>query len=78
MGAKFTEWLLAIIFALVGAGLIIWGIFSVVSSSKFKDTALETTAEVISVSKHTDSDGDTNYTIYVSYTIDGTMYNGSY
>lgn len=78
MGAKFTEWLLATIFALVGAGLIIGGIFSAVSSSKFKDTALETTAQVISVSKHTDSDGDTSYTVYVSYTVDGTMYNGSY
>lgn len=78
MGAKFTEWLLAIIFSVVGAGIIIGGIFSAVSTSKFKGTAVETTATVISVSKHTDSDGDTSYTVYVSYTVDGTMYNNNY
>lgn len=78
MGDKVTEWLLATVFALVGVGLIIGGVFSVISSSKFKNTAIETTAEVISVSKHTDTDGDTSYTVYVSYIVDGTMYNGSY
>lgn len=78
MGAKFTEWFLAIIFTLVGAGIIVGGIFSANSSSKFKETAVETTAEVISVNTYTDSDGDIRYTVYVSYTVDGIKYNGSY
>lgn len=78
MGAKFTEWLIAIVFSIVGAGIIIGGIFIAISSLKFKETALETTAEVISVSKHTDSDGDTSYTVYVSYNVGGQMYNNSY
>lgn len=78
MGAKFTEWLIAIIFSIVGAGLIIGGIFFAVSTANFKTNALETTAKVISVSKHTDSDGNTSYTVYVSYTVDGTMYNNNY
>ncbi len=78
MRAKSTEWFVGIIFAIFGIGLIIGGIFSSIYNAKFKDTALPTTAEVISVSKHTDSDGDTSYTVYVSYNVNGTMYNGSY
>lgn len=78
MGAKFSEWLIGIVFALVGAGVIIGGIFTASSTAKFKETAVQTTATVVSVSKHTDSDGDTSYRVYLTYNVDGEMYNGSY
>jgi len=78
MGAKFSEWLIGIVFALVGAGVIIGGIFTVISTVKFKETAVQTTATIVSVSKSTDSDGDTSYKIYLTYNVDGEMYNGSY
>lgn len=78
MGAKFSEWLIGIVFAIFGAGIIIGGIFTTISTAKFKETAVQTTATVVSVSRHTDSDGDTTYKVYVTYSVDGEMYNGSY
>lgn len=78
METKFSEWIMGIVFALVGAGFIIGGIFATSSIAKFKETAVQTTATVVSVSQHTDSDGDTSYIVYLTYNVDGEMYNGSY
>ncbi len=78
MKAKFTEWSIAIVFSIVGVGLIVVGIYFAISIAKFKDNAIETTARVMSVSRHTDSDGDTSYTVYVTYNVSGKTYNNSY
>lgn len=78
MVAKFVEWFMAIVFALVGAGLIIGGIFTIVSTVKFKETAVQTTATVVNVDKHKDPDGDTSYRVYLTYNANGKTYNGSY
>lgn len=47
MGAKFSERLIGIVIALVGTGIIIGGIFTAISTAKFKETAVQTTATVV-------------------------------
>lgn len=78
MGAKFSEWFIGIVFAIVGAGLIIGGRFIIISTAEFKETAEQTTATVVSVSKDIDSDGDISYRVYLTYNVNGEMYDGSY
>ena len=78
MGGKFSEWLISIVFSIVGVIFIVVGIIALKSTSDFKKTAVETTAEVISVSKQTDSDGDTSYTVYVTYNVNGQIYDNHY
>ena len=78
MGAKVTEWILGIIFLVGGIAVVIGGIFLYNSNTKFKEVAIPTTATVVSVSKHTDTDDDTTYTIYVKYFINEKEYHGNY
>ena len=81
MRIKFSKRLIWIVFALFGAGSIIGGIFTSISTAKFKESAVQTTATVVSVSKqHINSSRghSTKYRIYLTYNVDGEMYNGSY
>lgn len=81
MRVKFSKCCIEIIFALLGAGVIIGGIFNFISTAKFKETAVQTTATVVSVSKQyvrSSSGNTTKYKIYLTYNVDGEMYKGSY
>ena len=78
MKEKRIEWILYVSFIVVGIIAIIIGIIIGMSLSKFKNVAVATTATVYNVDKSTDSDGETNYTIHVSYLVDGEEYDGKY
>lgn len=73
---NFKEKLVFLIFALVGAGLIVGGAFFISSNNKFKETAVQTQAEIIDIDRHYDSDGETSYTVYVEFEVDGKKYEG--
>lgn len=78
MRGKITEWIVASIFAIVGLVMIVLGIFLTIETSEFRKTAIETTAEVISVGRDTDTDGDIHYNVYVSYNVGNEVYESSY
>ena len=62
-------------FIVFGAIFILLGIVLGISDINFKKTAIETTATITNIYSHTNSDGDTDHTVYVEYTIDGVKYN---
>ena len=71
---SFKEKLVFFIFALVGAGLIVGGAFFISSNNKFKETAVQTQAEIIHIDTDYDSDGETSHTVYVEFE-DNLLYN---
>ena len=71
-----TEKFIFIIFALIGAGLIMGGAFAISSNEKFKETAIKTQATIVDIDTHTDTDGDTSHTVYVEFEVDNNTYDG--
>lgn len=71
------EKLVFIIFAIVGAGLIMGGAFAISSNLKFKETAIKTQATIMDIDTHRDSDGDTSHTVYVEFEVDNNTYDGT-
>ena len=78
MGEKFIQRLIGIIFSVVGAVILMAGIFNLISYQKFKKVAVETTGEIVSVSRHVDYDDDVSYRVYISYNVNGKKYEGNY
>lgn len=65
------------IFALIGVLLICGGIYMSISNSNFKKNAVETKAKITRIDTSRDSDGDTNHSVSVEFTVDGKHYEGS-
>lgn len=60
-GSKAGQWLGGGIFLLVGLGVMGGGLFAYVHMRNFADRAIRVPGEVVALSSHTDSDGDTLY-----------------
>lgn len=68
-----------LIFALlivVGAALIVAGIYLWRENDKFMQTARPANATITNITTRTDSDGDTIHDVFVSFTVNGKRYNG--
>lgn len=61
-----------IIFALVFIGV---GIYLSVREFEFINGGAKTQATIVDIEAYYDSDGDLNHRVYVTYTVDGTVYN---
>ena len=72
--------ILGTICSMIGVIFIIAGVFMTVSVIRFRQSAIETTAEIVEISKthHTDSEKDTIYSVSVSYKVDDDFYSRSY
>lgn len=77
MMKKLEEYLIYICFVVFGIFMISQGITAVFNAG-IKPTDVKTTAHVVNVSKHTDSEGKTVGRVYVTYNVDGKTYNGMY
>ena len=64
------------LFILVSIGVIAGGIALIVKDKNFKKTAKETMAVVTEIYTYRDSDSNTNYRIYVKFSVDGEEYEG--
>lgn len=64
---------LIIIFALIFIGV---GIFWSVRETKFVKGGVKTQATIVDIETYHDSDGDLNHRVYVTYTVDGILYDG--
>lgn len=65
------------IFAIVGAAIIMGGVFWISSNSRFKETAIETQATIVDIDTYRDSDGETHHTVYVEFEVDNNIYEGT-
>lgn len=74
MKAKFSEWLAAFLFTIIGGIFVILGTNIVMSDLQFRKTAVEDTAIVSNIESYRDSDGDVSYNVYVDYTVSGVEY----
>jgi len=66
-----------IIFAIVGILFIIVGGFIIKSDSKFKETAIKTTATITDIDTYYDTYNETHYTVSVEFEVDGIKYDGT-
>ena len=78
MSENQQKWILAIVFVLVGIGIIVYGVFSANGTSEFKKNAVETTATVTKIRSEIDAENHVTYQIYVTYSVDGKNYNEYY
>ncbi|MGN0401279.1 MAG: DUF3592 domain-containing protein [Acetatifactor sp.] len=69
-----VEVIIFAVFAIVGIGLFIGGVFFLKSSLEFKKIAKETTATISEIRTSTDSDGDIHHSVYVTYKVNGDTY----
>lgn len=60
-----------LIFGLTGLGMLIGGFIVMHNSLRFQSTAAEVTGVISDIRTHRDSDGDTRYTVLVSYSYNG-------
>ena len=65
-----------VIFAIIGAIIIVAGAYFMKSFNDFKKTAVETSAVITNIERHRDSDGDINYTPIVRFEVNGQTYGG--
>lgn len=72
--------LLGTICSMIGVMFIIAGVFMIVSVIRFRQLAIETTAEIIEINRtaHASNDRYSIDSISVAYSIDGEFYNGNY
>lgn len=66
--------IIATVFTLCGVLMLYGAIHNAVSIAKFYKNAIETTGMISQIETTRDSDGDTHHTVYVSYTVDGILY----
>lgn len=66
--------LVYLVFSIVGVGLIIGAIVSLIVHINFKKQAVEITGKVSKIETYTDSDNETNHRVYVDYSINGKSY----
>lgn len=62
------------VFAIVGIGMLIGGVFFLKSSLEFKKIAKETTATISEIRTSTDREGDVHHSVYVTYKVNGEEY----
>lgn len=62
------------IFAVVGIILFISGFFWLSSGLKFKENAMEVSAEIVDIETYRDSDGELQHRPYITYSVNGTTY----
>ena len=67
---------LAIFIAVFGVILVAAAAFIAIRSSVYRKNGIETVATITRIERKTDSDGDDNASVYVSYTVDGENYEG--
>lgn len=76
MNSKRFFKLFCMIFLIVGVVLIVVGIVSQISTSKFLKTAIKADAKITNIITSRDIDGDLNHDVYVSFIADGKVYEG--
>lgn len=72
-----AEWLLGLIFFLVGVGIMCIGVAVHISDQKFKETAKTTPATITEIERYTTGTGSkrkTHHRVYVTYEVDGKRY----
>lgn len=62
---------LAIFIVVFGAILVAAAAFIAIRSSVYRKNGIETVATITRIEHETDSDGDDNASVYVSYTVNG-------
>lgn len=67
---------LAIFIAVFGVMLVAAAAFIAIRSSVYRKNGIETVATITRIERKSDSDGDDNESVYVSYTVDGENYEG--
>ena len=67
---------LAIFIVVFGAILVAAAAFVAIRSSVYRKNGIETVATITRIEHETDSDGDDNASVYVSYTVNGENYEG--
>lgn len=67
MNSKRFFKLFCMIFLIVGVVLIVVGIVSQISTSKFLKTAIKADAKITNIITSRDIDGDLNHDVYVSF-----------
>lgn len=67
---------LAIFIAVFGVILVVAAAFIAIRSSVYRKNGIETIATITRIEHETDSDGDDNASVYVSYTVNGENYEG--
>ena len=76
MNSKRFFKLFCMIFLIVGVVLIVVGIVSQISTSKFLKKGIKSDAKITNIITSSDADGDLNYDVYVSFVVDGKVYEG--
>lgn len=61
-------------FMVVGLLFFMLGIYIMISQNISKENRVYTTAIIERIDRHTDSDGDTHYDVFISYDVDGKIY----
>lgn len=70
----YAEILFFLIFAIVGIGLFVRGVFDLISGVRFEETAKETTATITTITSDMTPGGDAEYNAYVDYQVEGKWY----
>lgn len=62
------------LFSITGLIFLTVGISWMINGIKFKETAIEISAEIVDIDTYEDSEGDINHRVYVDYSFNGTIY----
>lgn len=62
------------VFLIAGVGMLIGGIFLLMSTLRFKETAIEISGEITRIDSTYDNDGDEHCSVFVSYEYSGERY----
>lgn len=77
MRAKITEWILSVVFFIIGAGIMVLGVYIQIDSRSFQKEAVKASAKITEINERRDSDGDIVHDVYVAFTVDGERYSGA-
>lgn len=67
---------LFILFAVIGIGLLIGGVALLMNTIDFRKNAIEAEAVITDIDRHFNTDGETEYEVYVEFKVNGTTYGG--
>jgi len=77
MGEKKVEWLVSLVFFIVGGIFFILSVSMIFYGINFRNNAVARVAIITDIDSHGDSDSNTQHTVYVKYKVDGLEYNES-
>lgn len=77
MKRKQSERFISILFSVLGLAIIVGGIFLQIANNAFLKSAKETSATITAIETSRDSDGDTNHTVYVEFSVGDKYYSGA-